>query len=209
MQLERKSFGWSTPGGRPRTIAVLAGTVLVLFLACGAAELPRVAPDASSSATLDSDHLYNLTNVWTIHLEFRSDQWAAMEPKGGGNPFGGGRGGGRGGGLNAARMLSPVFMSLGDLNRDGRIARDEFSSLAQNWFKAWDVQGKGTLDESQIRAGLEKIRSPAGGMSLMLQGPEGKRNGLSSAFGIEFEYVHADLEFEGRLLKDVGVRYKG
>lgn len=205
MQLERKSFGWSTPGRRPRTIAVLAGTVLVLFLVCRAAELPRVTPDPSSPPTLDSDHLYNLTNVWTIHLEFRSDQWAAMEPKGGGNPFGGGRGGG----LNAARMLSPVFMSLGDLNRDGRIARDEFSSLAQNWFKAWDVQGKGTLDESQIRAGLEKIRSPVGGMSLMLQGPEGKRNGLSSAFGIEFEYVHADLEFEGRLLKDVGVRYKG
>lgn len=43
----------------------------------------------------------------------------------------------------------------------------------------------------------------------MLQGPEGKRNGLASALGIEFVYVHADLEFGGRLLKDVGVRYKG
>jgi spore coat protein CotH len=42
-----------------------------------------------------------------------------------------------------------------------------------------------------------------------LQGPEGKRNGLSSAAGIEFKYVHADLEFEGQLLKDVAVRYKG
>jgi hypothetical protein len=31
----------------------------------------------------------------------------------------------------------------------------------------------------------------------------------SSAFGIEFAYVHADLEFEGRLLRDVAVRYKG
>ena len=44
---------------------------------------------------------------------------------------------------------------------------------------------------------------------LGLQGPEGKRNGLASAMGIEFVYVHADLEFEGQLLKDVAVRYKG
>ena len=42
-----------------------------------------------------------------------------------------------------------------------------------------------------------------------LQGAEGKRNGLASAIGIEFKYVHADMEFEGRVLKDVAVRYKG
>src|SRR5438034_9190100 len=42
-----------------------------------------------------------------------------------------------------------------------------------------------------------------------LQGAEGKRNGLASAMGIEFKYVHADLEFEGQMLKDVAVRYKG
>ncbi len=42
-----------------------------------------------------------------------------------------------------------------------------------------------------------------------LQGPEGQRNGLSAANGIEFQYVHADLDFEGRKFADVGVRYKG
>ena len=42
-----------------------------------------------------------------------------------------------------------------------------------------------------------------------LQGQEGKRNGLSSAAGVEFKYVHADLEFEDRHFKDVAVRYKG
>lgn len=40
-------------------------------------------------------------------------------------------------------------------------------------------------------------------------GAPGKRNGLSSAMGIEFNYVHADLDFEGRSLTDVAVRYKG
>jgi spore coat protein H len=43
----------------------------------------------------------------------------------------------------------------------------------------------------------------------MLLAPDGKRNGISAALGIEFEDVHADLEFEDQRLKDVGVRYKG
>ena len=42
-----------------------------------------------------------------------------------------------------------------------------------------------------------------------LQGPEGQRNGLSAARGIEFPMAHADLEFEGGKLADVGIRYKG
>ena len=42
-----------------------------------------------------------------------------------------------------------------------------------------------------------------------LQGPEGKRNGLASAAGIEFKYVHANLDFEGIQFQNVAVRYKG
>ena len=57
-----------------------------------------------------------------------------------------------------------------------------------------------------------RFRPPAGGegRDSMLQGAPGKRNGLSSSMmGLEFEYVHADLDFGGVQLKDVGVRYKG
>ena len=46
-------------------------------------------------------------------------------------------------------------------------------------------------------------------MGLSLQGAEGKRNGLASAMGIEFEYVHANLEFESASFTNVAVRYKG
>ena len=42
-----------------------------------------------------------------------------------------------------------------------------------------------------------------------LQGREGRRNGLAAAAGIDFEYVHADLEFEGKVFTNVAVRYKG
>lgn len=42
-----------------------------------------------------------------------------------------------------------------------------------------------------------------------LQGPEGGRNGIASAFGFVFDYVHADLEFGTNRFRNVGVRYKG
>lgn len=40
-------------------------------------------------------------------------------------------------------------------------------------------------------------------------GPEGKRNGISALAGLDFEYVHADVELDGRRFADVGVRLKG
>lgn len=214
--LMKKSLRWGESFGWRRTLAAVAGALFAGALSGGAAAVEPTPSSALSTTTLDADHLYVPTNVWTIHLQFAPDQWEAMEPKGGANPFGGGPGGGGPGGrpggfggFSASKTLSPAIMSQADLNRDGRISSAEFGTLAQKWFKAWDIKGTGKLDEEQIRAGLDKILSPGGGFGMMLQGPEGKRNGIASAFGIDFVYVHADLEFEGRLLKDVAVRYKG
>lgn len=200
--------------GLRRALAGFAGSLVFVVIIWGAVALQRVSPGGSVfNQILDTDHIYNLTNVWTIHLKFASDQWEAMQPKGGGNPFFGGPqgrlpGGGRG--ANGDRSLAPVFMSQGDSDRDGRLSRHEFVGLAERWFMTWDTNGSGKLDEDQIRAGLGRIRNPAPeGIAAMLLAPEGKRNGIGAALGFEFEYVHADLEFEGRLLRDVGVRYKG
>jgi spore coat protein H len=210
MGFKRKSPGESEAGGWRRPMAILTGAILIVLLFCGAEVLQRVSPGSFSNQPLDADHIYDLTNVWTIHLKFTPEQWEAMEPKGGRNPFGGGPPGGRQGGETGARSLAPAIMSLADKNRDGRISSDEFAQLAQQWFKAWDTNGAGQLNETQIRAGLEKIRNPApGGIAAMLLAPDGKRNGISFALGTEFEYVHADLEFAGRLFANVGVRYKG
>jgi spore coat protein H len=208
-KMQPTKHGWNQAGRWRRAMAAFAGGLFIVAVLGGAVALQRVLPSAFPTVTLDSDHIYNLTNVWTIHLKFTPDQWEAMEPKGSGNPFGGGPGPG-GGQRGETRGLADVFMSQGDFNRDGQISPKEFTRLAQEWFKAWDTKGAGKLDESEIRAGLDRISNPAGGgMAGMLLGQEGKRNGIASAFGIDFEYAHADMEFEGRLLRDVGVRYKG
>jgi spore coat protein H len=49
----------------------------------------------------------------------------------------------------------------------------------------------------------------ARGAGSMLLGPEGGRNGILSAFGMTFNYVHAALESGTNKFADVGVRYKG
>ena len=208
-----RPVGWWRVKGGHRLAAVLAGALLIPAFLCGTAAQPQGSSGASASQAMDADRMYALTNLWTIHLKFAPDQWEAMEPKGGGNPFFGGPPGGRPGARGTGhgnRTLAPALMSQADSNRDGRISREEFTELAGRWFKAWDSQGAGKLAEGQIRAALDTIRNPAGGgISTMLLAEDGKRNGIAVALGIEYEHVHADLEFEGRLLQDVAVRYKG
>ncbi|MHB8521350.1 MAG: CotH kinase family protein [Limisphaerales bacterium] len=174
-------------------------------------------------APVQPSEIFKVTNVWTVHFTFTPEQWAAMEPEGGRNgPFGG-RGGFRGrGGFGPGMFLAPAFISQGDQNQDGKLSSAEFRALGEKWFAAWDKEKAGKLNIDQLRTGLSATLMPSNagppgmmggpgrrGPGMNLQGAEGKRNGLASAAGVDFKYVHADLEFEGRLLKDVAVRYKG
>ncbi len=210
---------------------------------------PKNALATEGSPAVLTNNIFELTNVWTVHLTLTPDQWEAMEPKGGPGGFGepggpggpggfggpgegpGGPGGGRGpggpggrggpggpGGFGPSMFLAPAFLSQADSNHDGKLSKEEFLALAKKWFAAWDTNKTGTLDAGKMRAGLNSAFAPPGDRGrpgvgrpggLMLQGPEGKRNGLASAMGIEFNYVHAGLEFEGSSFKDVALRYKG
>src|ERR1043166_7404496 len=86
-------------------------------------------PGAGIAGGVEADGLFNLTNIWEVHFRFTSDQWEAMEPKGGGGfgprggPFGGGRGPGGPGGFGPAMFIAPAFLSQGDLNHDGRLSK--------------------------------------------------------------------------------------
>ncbi|MBM3768437.1 MAG: hypothetical protein FJW32_23900, partial [Acidobacteria bacterium] len=149
-------------------------------------------------------------------------------PKGGpqGFPFGGpgrGPGGGPPGGFGPAMMMAPAFLK-GDTNGDKQLSQEEFRALGEQWFAAWDTKKTGKLGADELRAGMMQMLSAGMGNAMRIGGPgggpgqgpgmnfiaaEGRRNGLAGAAGIDFQYVHADLDFDGLALRDVAVRYKG
>ena len=71
------------PNVRVRVLAATLSAVLLLALLTLALAMQKAIPGAASAARLDGDGLFNLTNVWKIHLTFTPEQWQAMEPKGG------------------------------------------------------------------------------------------------------------------------------
>lgn len=231
----------AAPRVRPRVVprswraaAQAAGLVLA-----GAGLAGPVAPGRTASWPSEPAGLFNLTNIWTVHLRFTRKEWQALEPASGPGPipFGGppGRGaqgpadappGGFGGfpggeppggpgGFGPGMFLAPAWLRAGDTDGDGRLARKEFQSLAAKWFTHWDTDKAGRLELEHVRAGLNRELGggpgrPGGrGPGLNLQGREGRRNGLAAALGIDFPTVRAELAFEDRLFPAVSVRYKG
>lgn len=203
--------------------------ICVMGLYCAAATA-AVASDLPAKAA----DLFRTTNVWTMHLQFTPAQWEAMQPAEGQSDFRGegppgfaggprGRGGFRPeapGEFGPGMFLAPAFLKS-DQDGDGKLSKEQFVRIGEQWFRDWDKGNHGQLDLDQVRDGMNATFAPpqstgpagsrgnGGPPGPMLQGAEGHRNGLASAAGIDFKYVHADLEFEGRLLRDVAVRYKG
>src|SRR5688572_2673372 len=141
---------------------------------------------------------FQTTNIWTTHFHFEPEQWDAMEPEeSGGGMFGGPRPGGPGA-FGPGMFLAPAFFQA-DTDRDQKVTHAEFQQLASKWFEGWDKKKSGALKEEDLREGLNAtIGLPGGGGAgprmISLQGASGKRNGLASAAGIEFDYVKADLQ---------------
>ncbi len=116
-------------------------------------------------------------------------------------------------------FLAPAFVQQGDRDGDRALSAEEFRALGESWFAQWDKESSGKVSGDQLKAGLNATLAPPappagslpparpGGMNL--QGAEGKRNGLSAAAGIEFDYVPADLEFDGAPFANVALRFKG
>jgi spore coat protein H len=160
-----------------------------------------------------SQNLFQSNKVWTIRLSFTAQQWEAMEPKGDGFPgMPGGPPGGGPGGPGPAMFVAPAFLK-GDTNHDGRLSQQEFAALGASWFSQWDRQKLGRLSADQLRAGISstfpepEFGGPGPGGPPPMTGA--KRNGMSAVSGVDFEYVHADLDFDGTLLRNIAVRYKG
>ena len=69
------------------------------------------------------------------------------------------RGGQTTGGLGA--LLSPVFLTALDANKDGSIARNEFTEGFGRWFVSWNSDQSGSLTLEQLSAGLNRELGPA------------------------------------------------
>ena len=63
--------------------------------------------------------------------------------------------GGPGAPIDLSTMLAPTFLRAMDQNKDGSITREEFQQAFAKWFDSWS-EGKGSLTEEQLRAGLNR-----------------------------------------------------
>lgn len=187
---------------KKEALAIVCG----FTLACsGAAESPS------------AEKFYGFDRVLNVHLTFSPEDWQAIKPREPEET----RGPGGPGAFGPGAMLAGVFKTQLDADKDEAFSREEFVSGFQRWFTSWDVKKTGNLDADAVRDGMNKdlnpfaapagagAARPVGGPNFSLQARDGKRNGLSGMRGIDFEYVHADLELDGQAFRDVAVRYKG
>jgi hypothetical protein len=164
-------------------LSFLVGVVVALASATSRGE-PEPPPR-------DAADLFQTTHVWSVELRFTPQAWAAMEPKGAGNMLAvfGRMGEGRGRG--PADLLADAMLRRGDRNRDGRLDRAELDALAGRWFELWDNTRTGRVDLETLRGGLKATLDPEGVFEnkfpVFLRSPGGKRNGLATAAGIEFD----------------------
>lgn len=162
----------------------------------------------SEEAEGHASGLLSTERVSRMHLRFTSENWRAMEPRGGQSIPGPGPGGR--GGVGPADALGSQLMARGDVDGNHLLSKLEFSSLAEKLFQAWDLDHSTTLSIDELRNGFQVLlpsvppRDP-----LMADNSQSRRNGLAAMSGLEFHYVQADLSCEGEQLAGVSVRYKG
>jgi spore coat protein H len=138
---------------------------------------------AQTSGTLERpapNDLLELTRVSDVRLTLTAGDYAALAPAvQGGSPFGG---------FGRGNWPPPSGMRPSE-----------------------PTAGRSDAPAGRLGGPPEGFRPPTGfgaGRSFLL-GAEGKRNGLASAMGIDFQYVHADVTIGGTTLKNIGLRYKG
>ncbi len=79
-------------------------------------------------------------------------------PPGGGGPGGGpgegGPPGGGGRGFGPGRFMGRGLFTAADSDKDGSLTRAEFKGTFAKWFGDWDSDKSGSLDENELRMGL-------------------------------------------------------
>ena len=182
-----------------RSIVVIAiiGLLLIgIFII--SSFLQKASNPANSTSLITQDQLFDIQKINDVHLQFNDSAWQKMKPYGGTFETGGfGKGW-----VDLSLMLSSPFLDRGDTNYDNNLTREEFTTLAETWFKEWNTKGDTALNFSMLGNGLNSE-------GWDLRAEEGERNGVVGAFGGKIPIAHADLKFENRDFPSVQIRYKG
>ena len=161
--------------------------------------------------------LFGETKVWDVHLTFTPEQFAAMEPEGGGP-------GGAGGpprGFGPGMFLGPVFAQAGDSDGDRKLSRDEFRGAGREM-----VRGVGQAEGRQGRRGAaprraeRDVRAAAGRTRRWSRPRRARRASCSRAArgsatawrrrsGSSSSTSTPTSNSRASTFKDVAVRYKG
>ncbi|ATB28547.1 CotH kinase family protein [Melittangium boletus] len=178
----------------------------VVLLAMVGGSLPSVqarAEEKPRPAPQTAEQLFQPTTVWNVHLTFTPEQWAELEPKPiarkpEGRPH-----------FSPGMLFAPYMLGAGDADRSGTLSQAEFQALTERWFSEWDEAKRGGLNHAQVRDGLNAAFNLNVMENHKSEPDEPRSDDVAAALGVQFQYVHADLELEGRVFKDVAVRYKG
>lgn len=82
-------------------------------------------------------------------------------PPGGGGPGGfGPPAGGPGGGFGPGNFHSPQILAAADADKDDKLSRKEFLDLSTKWLRDWDKDKNGSLDEDEVKSGLNDALGP-------------------------------------------------
>jgi hypothetical protein len=120
------------------------------------------------------------------------------EGRGFGPPGFGGPGFG-GPGFGPGRFIGQAFLREADADKNGKVSPDEFHSLAERWFKAWDTGRKDYLEMGAVSQGLQSLMG-------QMPGPDGNMPpmGDSPGFGPEDFlarriFIACDADADGKL----------
>lgn len=78
-----------------------------------------------------------------------------------GPPGGGGPGGGPGGGgFGPGNFHAPQILAAADADKDNKLSRKEFLDLSAKWLREWDKDKNGSLNEEELKNGLNDALGP-------------------------------------------------
>ncbi len=77
-----------------------------------------------------------------------------------GPPGGGPRGGPGGGGFGPGNFHAPQILAAADADKDEKLSRKEFLDLSAKWLREWDKDKNGSLNEEELKNGLNDALGP-------------------------------------------------